>query len=472
MNSMPFTIRIETIGCRLNQTESEALFFIFLQEGFSIFKEKDTQKKDDVCLCILNTCTVTSKAEQKARRLIRHLLKTHIKACILVTGCYAELERNAIEAIDSRVIAFPGKKKDDLVFLASYIKKKMKEIQEKKSLNTETLKNIIMSFRIFCNNKVAHNEEYPSMGASIRNSMSFVPTFALSSPTFMLHSRATLKVQDGCNNSCTFCRIRIARGKAVSLASEEVVRRLQEIEKKGYKEVVITGVNLSQYKSDKKNFSDLLELLIEKTSNIKIRISSLYPESINEKLLLVIANERICPHFHLSIQSGNDEILKKMGRSYKKYDIYRAVERLREAKDAPFIGCDIITGFPSETEEAFLDTFDMCRALKFAGIHAFPFSPRPNTSAFFMKHKVSNLISTKRVARLNALAKKNYTQYLDSCNGKSFFAIIEAPYNASFFVTSENYLHLPLISKKPHKPADAVYIEIQGNMAIEKGDIL
>jgi len=467
MDSKSFIVRIETLGCRLNQTESEALFFIFLQEGFSIFNEKEEQKKDNVILCILNTCTVTSKAEQKARRLIRYLLKTHIASCVLVTGCYAELEGDAIEAIDDRVIAFPGKKKDNLVLLASYIKKNMKDCKKTQPLTHKTLKNIILSFRIFCNEK-ANNEVSSISSFSIKNISLSLPIFALSAPTFMLHSRATLKVQDGCNNSCAFCRIHIARGKAVSLPSDEAVRRLQEIENKGYKEVVITGVNLSQYKSEDQNFSDLLELLIKKTHSIKIRISSLYPDSINSKLLLVIASDRICPHFHLSIQSGNDEILKKMERRYKRCDIYKVVEALRKVKKDAFIGCDIITGFPSETEEAFLDTFNMCQDLKFVGIHAFPFSARPNTPAFFMKNRVSNLISSRRVASLNALAKKNYAQYLDSCNGKSFFAIVETPYNDSFFVTSENYLHLPLITKKPHKMTDAVFIKIKDCVAIEK----
>ncbi|MGP1437925.1 MAG: tRNA (N(6)-L-threonylcarbamoyladenosine(37)-C(2))-methylthiotransferase MtaB [Treponema sp.] len=450
IDSSLFGIRIETIGCRLNQTESEGLAFIFTKHGFPIFSKE--KHDEEVWLCIVNTCTVTSKAEQKARRLIRFLLKTYKNACVLVTGCYAELEANNIESIDERVVSFSGKKKDVLSNLPTYIKTQLESIE---NLNDKIVKTILFSFKKEFNEQPLYKQK-----------SSLTRLFSLSSPSFMFHSRATLKVQDGCNNSCTFCRIRLARGKATSLPINEAINRIKEIEEKGANEVVITGVNLSQYESEELNFANLLEALLSNTKHLRIRISSLYPETITDEIVPIIKERRICPHFHLSIQSGSDDILKKMNRRYRLEDIYQAVNRIRKAKEKPFIGCDIITGFPSETEEDFLKTTSMCKSLKFTGIHAFPFSPRPGTLAFDMKEKVSERIACERVECLNNIAKINYDEYLRMCQNDEVFAVVE--FNSSFklFVTTENYLHLPLVSEKKHQAGDEVKVCIKEEKAI------
>ena len=452
-----FDIRIETLGCRLNQTESEGLAFIFAKQGFPIYsKEKNSS---NIGLCVVNTCTVTSKAEQKARRLIRLLLKTHKNAYVLVTGCYAELEAKAIEALDERVIAFSGKQKDRLSLLPSYIKTKLKDIE---FFDVAKLKTILYDFK-----KEALDGTKPSfsMGQNVLKP-ALTRLFSLSSPSFMFHSRATLKVQDGCNNACTFCRIRLARGQAISLPINEALKRIKEIEEKGANEVVITGVNLSQYESDGFNFCNLLEKLLKNTQHIRIRISSLYPETITEEIIPIIKEKRICPHFHLSIQSGSDVILQKMNRKYRLEDIYLAVERIRRAKEKPFIGCDIITGFPSESEQDFFKSASMCKDLKFAGIHAFPFSPRPGTLSFNMKEKIAERIACDRVEELEKIAKINYNEYLKLCQHDKLLAIVEVNSNNKLFVTTENYLHLPLITEKKHKAGDEVLVCLEEDKAI------
>ncbi|MGP1415545.1 MAG: tRNA (N(6)-L-threonylcarbamoyladenosine(37)-C(2))-methylthiotransferase MtaB [Treponema sp.] len=449
-----FTIRIETLGCRLNQTESEGLAFIFANEGFPIFSK--TISENDVCLCIVNTCTVTSKAEQKARRLIRLLLKTHKNACVLVTGCYAELESKTIEAINERVISFSGKKKDELSYLPSFIKEYLTSIDH---FSIEKTKTILLDF------KKKYDLERKTIAFRSVASSSFTQFFSLSSPNFMFHSRATLKVQDGCNNACSFCRIRLARGKAISLPIDEAIRRLKEIEEKGANEVVLTGVNLSQYESNGFNFTHLLKALLVNTQHIRIRISSLYPETITDEIIPIISEERICPHFHLSIQSGSNEILKKMNRRYRKEDVYVAVERIRKAKEKPFIGADIITGFPSESEKDFYETISMCKSLQFTGIHAFPFSARPGTQAFNMEEKIAERIACQRVELLNQIAKVNYDEYLKLCQNDEVFAIVEIDSSNKLYVTTENYLHLPLISTQNHHAGDEVKVKIQNNEA-------
>ncbi len=468
--NLSFVVRIETLGCRLNQTESEGLAFLFRECGFPIFqpntKTKDSEKKewqnDSTFLCTLNTCTVTGKAEQKARHLIRSLLKTHKKAVILVTGCYAEMEREKIEKIDERVVAFSGKSKDALSLLPRFIKDNLNNIKSPPNIDVEKTKACILSFR------ERYENRFKRMTAkSLAPTTKFLPLFALSAPTFTFHSRATLQVQDGCNNACAFCRIRLARGKSISLPIEEATKRLRRIEEAGAAEVVITGVNLSQYDSDGCNFATLLETLLKKSKSIHIRISSLYPESVNSELLAVISDRRVAPHFHLSIQSGSNYILEKMSRLYKRDDIYKAVENLKFAKENPFIGCDIIAGFPEERDEHFDETYSMCKDLEFAGIHAFPFSPRPGTKAFDMKGKVSERIACQRVALLTELAKTNYEKYLSKCEGKRFFAVVESKNSGKYFVMTENYLHLPLKTEKQHRAGDGINVKIVEKCAFE-----
>jgi len=270
-------------------------------------------------------------------------------------------------------------------------------------------------------------------------------TFRLSTDDFLFHSRASIKIQDGCNNRCSYCRIRLARGKAVSLDAEEVVQRVKKIEEAGWAEVTLSGVNLSQYRSGPMDFADLLELLLSQTSSVAIRVSSMYPERIDEAILPMLAHERICPHFHLSVQSGSDRILSAMRRPYAAEAVYRAAERLRSVKENPFLACDIITGFPGETEDDFAETLALCTDIKFAWIHAFPFSPRPGTEAWQMRPRVPERIAGERVAILTALAEKNRREYAEYWKGRRLFAVAEqGPQGSPVTVVTSNYLSATL----------------------------
>lgn len=460
-----FSVRIETLGCRLNQVESEALAVRFAECGFDVFSKEAETSILPVKLCIVNTCTVTGKAEQKARRLIRLLLKEHEESVILVTGCYAELEADSIEKINKRIIAFSGKKKDELDGLPQFLKDaclKNKDLKE----DTVNLKKNLLIFR----NKIYSKEDRLDKSFLIKETERRKSMFKLSSPVFVFHSRASLKIQDGCNNACAYCRIRLARGTSVSLPAEEAVRRIVQIEKNGAAEVVLSGVNLSQYRDETYGgFANLLAKLLENTKKIRLRISSMYPECVDDDILEIVANKRICPHFHLSIQSGSDKILKAMNRPYREADIRRAINNLRKAKDNPFIGCDIITGFPSETEEDFLQTFKMCEDLKIPGIHVFPFSARPGTKAFSMRPKVPEREAGRRASLLSELSGKNYQSYLASCNEKLFFGVIEKPQNnEDLRIVTENYLSLPLVVNKKaenYKGGEGLFVVIKDGNA-------
>ncbi len=421
--SETYSVHFETLGCKLNQIESESAANSFSRAGFSVDAKPasaGTPIHEETVLCIINTCTVTTKAEQKARRIIRLLLEKYPNAAVIVTGCYAQVESSEIKSIcPPRIAVLSGTKKDTLAEVPGFI-----------AANPEITVSGLEQF--FVSHQISN------------------ATFTLSTDTFMQHSRASIKIQDGCANSCTFCRIHIARGKPVSLDPEKVLERIAALEKAGQKEVVITGVNLTQYRGfagesgKSMDIAQLLEYLIQNTDSIRFRISSLYPERVDESLCRILADERIQPHFHLSVQSGSDSILKAMGRKYLSDQVLLAAERLRSVKPNCFLACDIITGFPGETDEDFDATLRITKECGFSWVHVFPFSPRPGTEAYRMKPKVKEEISRQRAAKLTDVALLQKKQWLESLTGKEFSAIIEKKRMNSMRAVTENFVHVQI----------------------------
>jgi threonylcarbamoyladenosine tRNA methylthiotransferase MtaB len=450
------TVHLETLGCKLNQIETESLAAAFTDAGFGVDRAEDVSsdslylpvgivetsrfsRRILPILSVVNTCTVTGKAEQKARRLIRLLLSKYPDAPVLVTGCYAEVEQAAIEAIDSRVVAFPGRRKGELAALPSWLSSRTLVHPEEP---------LLLALRAFC----------------ARDASGDSGAFALSTDNFLFHSRASIKIQDGCDNRCAYCRIRLARGKAVSLEPGEVVSRIRAIEEAGWNEVVLAGVNLTQYRfpagavdgarasddnarggSSRGDFAELLRMILADTDRIAIRISSLYPERIDDAILPYLANSRVRPHFHLSVQSGSDRVLSLMRRPYGAETVRAAAKRLRSIRENPFLACDIIAGFPGETDDDFELTLDLCRDVGFAWIHAFPFSPRPGTEAATMRPKVPERVAGERVRILTDLAAANLRSYRDYWTGRDVEAIAErAPDGNPVTAMTENYLSVVL----------------------------
>ncbi|HNY16339.1 MAG TPA: tRNA (N(6)-L-threonylcarbamoyladenosine(37)-C(2))-methylthiotransferase MtaB [Treponemataceae bacterium] len=479
------TVRFDTLGCKLNQIETESLAHAFREAGFQVedravylpvgIESEETQSGNDPKtidhdeasrsndaqtpvyrtvgpdpeLCVVNTCTVTGKAEQKARRLIRMLLRAYPSATVLVTGCYAEVEEPAIRSIDPRVAVFPGSRKGSLADLPRFLMESTTNATKAPDSQDSA---VAAQVRAFCLTHAAAQKTEPAAARAAPAAPSTPPnapeipeTFKLSTDDFLFHSRASIKIQDGCDNRCAYCRIRLARGKAVSLDRDEVIARVKKIEEAGWGEVVLSGVNLSQYRSSGGDFADLLERLIAATERIAIRIGSLYPERVDEAILPALASARILPHFHLSVQSGSDRILKAMRRPYAADAVYRAAERLRSIKENPFLACDIITGFPGETDEDFAQTLKLCSEVGFAAIHAFPFSPRPGTEAWGMRPRVPERVAGERVAALTALAELNHRAYAEYWVGRTVSAVAEecAPGEPVTAVT-ENYLSVAL----------------------------
>ncbi len=440
MNIQNTIIHFETLGCKVNQIESESVARSFSDAGFTCTMgglTSATAENSNTILCILNTCTVTAKAEQKARRLIRLLLSKFPKSCLIVTGCYAELEKALIENIDTRICVLPGTKKDLLADLpkevASYLQA---------SSSTQELAHYITSY-------FSKTIEQFTQANKPRS-------FVLSTDTFMQHSRSSIKIQDGCNSRCTYCRICLARGKSVSLSATEVLQRIVKLEESGHSEVTVTGINLSQYNSEGMDFTKLLAYLLDNTKKIHFRISSLHPQSVTDDLCTVLAHERVRPHFHLSIQSASNTILQKMARPYKAEHIKSAIERLRSIKENPFIACDIIVGFPGETEDDFNATNALCENGTITWIHAFPFSPRPDTPAYDMKPKVAQHICNERVTILTDIAIGNKRMYIESCVGKTFNGIVEKFRKKDIHVVTENFLHVKVDPSTVLLPVEAL----------------
>jgi len=407
---------VHTLGCKLNQLETEAITDAFSRNGFTPFSDGSGGNG----IVIVNTCTVTSMAEQKARRLIRKLLKDHPAACIIITGCYAQLDKEIIEReFPERVIVIPGENKDLLLDLPVFLT--AATAKPGLVMTNSLLYDMISSF--------FSSSSAPSVSQRLYESSFQVipdPSFRFRPEKFASHSRGFMKIQDGCDRRCSYCRVSLARGKSRSLGAEEVLNELLALEKRGFNEAVLTGVNITQYRDVDMDLAGLLEFLLDGTDKIRLRLSSIDPDMLNEKFFDVLANERIRPHFHLSLQSLNAHILAKMGRAYTTAEIEKTVEKLRLVKDDPFLACDIITAFPGETASEAEETRMLCEKIGFAWIHAFPFSPRPGTAAFDFPGRVNDREAKSRVEALTSLAKKGRQEYLGRWKGREVEAVIEA----------------------------------------------
>lgn len=368
---MPLTVSFRTFGCRLNQTETEAIAASFAVAGAQV---ADFGQASDIV--VFNTCTVTTKAEQKARREMRQALRLNEDAVIIATGCYAELDPQALHALAPRLVVIPGGRKGDLPHLAPEL---CAAFAEGLDLLEETRRLVGLA------------------AGQPGDPFSFIPG------DFRFRARAALKIQDGCNNRCSYCRVCLARGNSISLDPSEIVQRARIIADAGIPEIVLTGVNLSQYVAGGLHFPGLLNLLCAQTDSVAFRISSYEPDKIDDTFLEAFAEPRVRPHLHLPVQSGSDTILGSMGRSYRRNAVLTAVTAAREVKGDPFIGMDIITGFPGETDDDFAATIDLLQCTDPAWVHAFVFSPRPGTKAFSMKPKVPERVA---VARAQELAQR------------------------------------------------------------------
>ena len=380
---------IHTLGCRLNQCESESLVTRFANAGYN---PVSSGKYAD--LVVVNTCTVTSKAEQKCRREIRLFSRT---STVIAIGCYARLNAHEIESLAENVYVWP---------------------YTDKALSDPLLQRLADIFS-------------STEGTS----------------QFSSHVRAYLKIQDGCNNECGYCRVRVARGKSVSLPCDEILKTALDIQEKGYKEIVLTGVNLIQYSSADVNLPLLVRHLLDVLSpDIKIRFSSLEPEKCRDEFFDVISDSRIQPYFHLPVQSGSDKVLGRVNRHILTSDVSSMILRLREVKEDPFVSADFITGLPSENEEEFAHTVDFIMKNNFALLHVFPFSPRPDTLLYRARDRAPERVRDIRAEKLRAISAELNTAYKKRQLGKTVSAVIEDKTKDYYNALTANYIKLRIFS--------------------------
>jgi threonylcarbamoyladenosine tRNA methylthiotransferase MtaB len=418
------SVLVHTLGCKLNQLESESIIDAFKRGGIMVLNASD---KTAPSIIIINTCTVTSKADQKARRVIRKSLRDCPDSCVLVTGCCALLDHARLDKLDAnprkRLFVLKGMEKEKILNLPEFI-----------NMNSD----IREAVKAWHENGTGNEE---------------TDVFQFSPERFSSHTRSFIKIQDGCDKHCTYCRIRLARGPSVSLDAERALAQLLILEE-NHAEAVLTGVNICQYHDEKTaaNFPSFLEYLLSGTSKISLRLSTLAPECINEDLAAILSNRRIRPHFHLSVQSGSDKVLKKMGRNYNAQTLEKAVALLRAAKDDPFLACDIISGFPGENMAEFDETYGMCRIIDFAWIHVFPYSKRPGTPACSFSDMVQEKEVSRRARLLTNLARNGRTGYVKRWLGRETEVLVENGSGKYCRGVSENYLKLVIRYKEGDAP--------------------
>ena len=394
---------IYTLGCRLNQCESEAIADSFKANGWDVVKESKEAE-----LIIVNTCAVTSKAEQKARRMIR--LFSEDNKTVIVSGCYAENSKEEIEKLGDKIVVFSLSNKASLLKLAP----SLKETDE------SSLFERIKSFK-----------DCPSS------------VFDYNPSSFSYHSRAYLKVQDGCDNSCGYCKTTIVRGPSRFLDSSEVIKRVLKLESEGFHEVMLTGVNLTNYDHNGRGLGGLMsEILKNVGPDIRFRLSSMEPDGVDDLLLEQIKDPRVFPHFHIPIQTASDRVLQIAQRKYSISHVEYIIKKLREIKDDPFIGCDVIAGLPGESEEDAEITYNFLEKNNFSSFHFFPYSPREGTPLFNSKLKIEERVRDERAERLRELSQRQIRDYIFRQNGKMTEIIAEKNGEG----TTGNYLKAKIIA--------------------------
>ena len=363
-----------TLGCKVNQYESNAMAQKFIDKNYKICDIEDSPD-----IIIVNTCTVTNIADRKSRQLLRKAKETNPKAIVVACGCYVQVAKDKVDSIEEIDISIGNSEKKDIVSIVENY------IYQNEKIN-----------KIFDVNK---EKEFSEMGLI----------------TFTEKTRATIKIQDGCNNFCTYCLIPYARGRVRSRHKENIIKEVEEIAKKGIQEIVITGIHIASYGLDFEDNYRVIDMLedLNKIEGIKrIRLGSLEPSLITEEFTKRLSKlEKICNHFHLSLQSGCDETLKRMNRKYTTFEFKEVAKRLRNYFEDVNLTTDIIVGFPGETDEEFKKTYEFLKEIKFYKMHVFKYSPREGTLASKMPNQIDGNIKEQRSQILIELSDKNQEEY-------------------------------------------------------------
>ncbi len=373
-------VNFKTLGCRLNQYETDALVTQFHQAGYKVV---DYSKASDIT--VINTCTVTNQSDQKSRNTINHAARKNRGGVLVVTGCMANNHKEQLEANDKITYVVDNERKSQIVSLVdSHFK-----------------------------GEVVHPD---SIGGDV---------FGFETVDQSLHTRTSIKIQDGCDNFCTYCIVPSVRGRAVSRPLPEILENVKRVVDNGFKEIVITGVNIGRYEYEQYGIEKAIERIVELPGDFRVRISSLEPDGFGPDFHRLFKHPKMAPHLHLCLQSGSDSILLKMRRMYTTGSFLDMIETFRKQMPEFNFTTDVIVGFPGESENDFKQTVNLAREIRFSHIHTFRYSRRKGTRADRMEDQLVEKIKSERSEVIRALSEENRIEYMNSMLGKKQRVLIE-----------------------------------------------
>ena len=385
------TYKIVTLGCKVNEYESEVMESLLENHGFI--------KSDNPDVCVVNTCTVTNTADSKSRKMIRSLRRKFPKAILVVAGCMIQNKKDKLD-IDADIIIGNKHKSEIVNYIKEYNDKKINVVED--------------------------------MDQALFEDMS-LNNFDL--------TRAYIKIEDGCDNYCSYCIIPYVRGHVRSKAHEKVINEAKALIKNGHKEIVLTGIHTGHYHDGNYSFADLLKDLVKLDGLKRLRISSIEITEINSEVMDVIQNSDVLVnHMHIPLQSGSDEILKQMNRKYDKRYFIDKIQKLKQIKPDMNVTTDVIVGFPGESDEQFEESVQTIKEAGFTKLHVFPYSDREGTKASFMPNKINGAIKKMRVKKLLELSKNLETDYMNKHLGKEVIFIPEVYEDGYLIGHTSNYL--------------------------------
>ena len=421
---MSKVVRFVTLGCKVNQYETNAMAQKFLEKGYQIIEEITPENEDiKPDICIINTCTVTNMSDRKSRQMLRRMKEKNPSTIVVAVGCYAQVAKNELAKIPEIDLVLGNNEKVEIV----------KHVEE-------YINNHINNVEL---DDVMYSKEFSDFG----------------DVTYTEKTRAVIKIQDGCDRFCSYCIIPYARGRVRSRKPESIISEITQIASKGIKEVVITGIHIASYGRDflmskdskltNYRLIDLLEEINEIQGIQRIRLGSIEPLLITVEFVERLKKlEKICHHFHLSLQSGCDETLKRMNRRYTTEQFKEIVRLLRGAYSDVNLTTDIIVGFPGETDEEFNKTYQFLKEIKFYKMHIFKYSPRKGTKAAVMPNQIDGNVKEERSKKLIELSDRNEIEYNKSYNGKNVEVLFEEEKDGMYKGHTQNYIMVYCQSKE------------------------
>lgn len=396
------TFLIKTLGCKVNSYESEYMRNLLLANNY-------TEVSENADICIVNTCTVTNTADNKSKQVINNIKKNNPNALVIACGCFCQFRKDEINSLIDADIVLGNNNKSKIIEYIKEYEKNHKRIIDFYDMN---------------------NQDFEDM--EIRK--------------FETHHRAFVKVEDGCNNFCSYCIIPYVRGRVRSKDFNKCIMEVNDLVLSGHKEIVLSGIHTGQYNSGSKRLSDLINELSKIELLKRIRLSSVEIVELDSEMMKIIKdNKKFVSHLHIPLQSGCDKILKSMNRRYDLNYFTDKVNEIRKNRPGISLTTDVIVGFPGETDEDFIDTYNYCKSIKFAKIHVFPYSDRNGTVASRITNKVPRSIAKERARKLIELSNELEKEYFDSFIGKEVEVLIEELIDGVYYGCTDNYIPIKLI---------------------------